>query len=133
MPVTLHPLYQKLGSIVKDNRRLLSQAGGSVKANHARCAVQRSGRYSKSFRGFVHVSLMNASLDRLHPKFWTHILSHAFSQLGFCELTQYVRYAAYLRLSLANVNMMSGLATDEAAGLVKRVRRCCVVYNTLKR
>lgn len=90
-------------------------------------------------------------------------LEYFLSSLGFCELTQYGRYAAYLGLKLDDVkiivrgvfdkrglygidetdsafieisitaNIMGDLTPDQARELIKWVRRCCVVYNTLKK
>jgi len=90
-------------------------------------------------------------------------LEYFLSALGFCELTQYGRYAAYLGLKLDDVrinvkgvfdkrglygignidsafneititvNIVGEIAKEGAAELVEWVRRCCVVYNTLKK
>ncbi|MEM3095662.1 MAG: OsmC family protein [Nitrososphaerota archaeon] len=171
--ITADPLYHKLGRIVEETRRLLGEAGGtpvriSVKSNIRMVGVQSNEAVVGGKVGPSEVSFTLRSDEREFRQTPSEVigpypLEYFLSSLGFCELTQYGRYAAYLGLKLDNVNItisgvfdkrglygigdidstfseisvttniVGGLTAEEAAELVKWVRRCCVVYNTLKK
>jgi uncharacterized OsmC-like protein len=171
--VSADPLYPTLGKMVQDTRELLKKAGNVpvkvVVSSSLRMIGIQSGEASVSGKvGNSEVSFVFKSDEREFRQTPQEVLGpypleYFLSSLGFCELTQYGRYAAYLGLKLDDVkiivrgvfdkrglygideidsafieisitaNIMGDLTPDQARELIKWVRRCCVVYNTLKK
>ncbi|GBC69866.1 hypothetical protein HRbin01_01571 [archaeon HR01] len=171
--VAADPLYKELGKIVEETRRMLKMAGSNpvkvtVSSSLRMLGVQSAEALVGGKVGQAEVSFTFRSDEREFRKSPSEVLGpypleYFLSALGFCELTQYGRYAAYLGLKLDDVriivkgvfdkrglygigdvdsafseisittNIVGGMTRDEAAELVKWVRRCCVVYNTLKK
>ena len=167
------PLSPRLGKIVEETRRLLKEAGNNpvkiVVSSSLRMIGIQSGEAIVVGRvGTAEVSFVLKSDEREfrqtpHEVLGPYPLEYFLSSLGFCELTQYGRYASYLGLKLDDVrinvkgvfdkrglyglddidsafteisitaNIIGDLTPDQARELVKWVRRCCVVYNTLKK
>lgn len=171
--ITLDPLFSKLGEIVAENIRLLKEAGETpilvpVVSNLKMIGVQSNeavvvGKVGESEIRFTLRSDEREFKNSPSEVFGPYPLEYFLSSFGFCELTQYGRYAAYLGLDLHNVhitvrgvfdrrglygvgnidsafreikltvNIIGNMSRENAAELVKWVRRCCIVYNTLKK
>ncbi len=171
--IAADPLTPRLGKIVEETRRMLKEVGNNpvkvtISSSLNMVGIQSSeaivgGKVGQSEVSFTIKSDEREFRQTPQEVLGPYPLEYFLSSLGFCELTQYGRYAAYLGLKLDDVrmqvkgvfdkrglygiddidsgfmeisitaNIMGDLTPDQARELVKWVRRCCVVYNTLKK
>ena len=171
--IAADPLTPRLGKIVEETRRMLKEVGNNpvkvtVSSSLKMVGIQSSeaivgGKVGQSEVSFAFKSDEREFRHKPQEVLGPYPLEYFLSSLGFCELTQYGRYAAYLGLKLDDVrmqvkgvfdkrglyglddidsafmeisitaNIIGDLTPDQARELVKWVRRCCVVYNTLKK